>query len=100
LRLQGIRAMTKIDDVWALLEDGKGRSAHHLAKRLSLPTGYVIDVLFFFVKYGFAEIEIDEGGAILVKSREGAPPISAAIKIVNELAHCPSRISTILASDL
>jgi len=92
--------MTKIDEVWALLEDGKGQSAHHIARRVSLPTEYVSDILFFFVKYGFAEIEIDDGGAILVKSREGAPPISAAVRIVNELAHCPSRISTILASDL
>jgi len=100
LRLQGVVTMTKIDEVWALLEDGRGQSAHHIAKRVSLPTEYVSDILFFFVKYGFAEIEIAEDGAILVKSREGAPPISAAIEIVNELAQCPRRISAILASDL
>jgi len=92
--------MTKIDDVWALLEDVKGKSAHYIARRVSLPTDYVSDILFFLVKYGFAEIEIDEGGAIFVRSREGAPPVSAALKIVNELAHCQRRISTILASDL
>jgi len=91
--------MTKIDEVWALLEDGKGESAHNIARRVSLPIEHVIDILFFFAKYGFAEIEIDEGGAILVRSHEGAPFISTAVAIVKEFAHCQSWVSTILAID-
>lgn len=98
--MQVVSNMSKIDEVWSLLEDRRGQSADRIAQQVSLPAEYVKDILLFFAKYGFAEIEVEDDGTALVRSREGAPPILIAIKIVGELARPPDQKSKIKALDL
>jgi len=84
--VQVVNNMSKIDEVWSLLEDRRGQSADRIAQRVSLPAEYVKDILFFFAKYGFAEIEVKDDGTALVRSRVDAPSISTTIKIVREFS--------------
>lgn len=74
--------MSKIDEVWASLEDKRSQSADLIALRVSLPAEYVRDILLFFARYGFAEIEVKRNGETLVRSREGFPSIKTAIEIL------------------
>ena len=92
--------MSKIDEVWASLDGRRGQTADRIARRVSLPTEYVRDVLLFFARYGFAEIVVKKDGRALVRSREGAPPIMTAVGIIRELACPPDQKSKITARDL
>lgn len=94
-----VRNMSKIDEVWALLQEGKGQSAYDIARKASLPTKCVNDILLFFARYGFAEIEIRKNGVTRVRPCEDVPPILVAIRIIKELALSPDQTSTITTLD-